>query len=121
MTKRQPSLKKKVAILIFTAIILWLSWSLYQSGRNFQQTTKVLQQKKAALEKQRNKLAELKKKLNLAEQEFTKEKLIRDELLLQKPGEKIIQVSLPKDNLFPTAPPTPSPNNWRLWWRALKN
>lgn len=60
----------------------------------------------------------LEEKIEFAQQPFAQEKVIRNELLMQREGELVIQ--LPLDQL-PTPTPTPTPPTQTPWeaWRAL--
>ncbi len=50
------------------------------------------QQSKSRLEEEEKKALELIDKLNKADTPFAKEKIIRDELQMQKPNETVIQI-----------------------------
>lgn len=62
----------------------------------------------------------LRKNVETQQQSFYQEKIIRDELQMQKDGEKIIQLpTLPTPTPLPTTHPTPTTSVREQWNRVL--
>lgn len=108
-----------LAALIFTVIAGIICVSLYMNGRRIQQSASTVQ--KMELE-----VASIEAKVNLVESSAleatsatAKERIFRNELLLQRPNEYIVQVP---DQPLPT--PEPSPQStpltaWQQWQKLL--
>ncbi len=64
-------------------------------------------------------VSRLEQQAEASQTEFSREKIIRDELLMQKPGEYIIQLpdTIPVVVTQPSPPPTPTP--WEAWRKLL--
>lgn len=87
-------LQKPLIIIIVTIIALFFLISLRKTASKSivsQKNIELLEQK---LQDINNQVINEEKALNIASSEFEKEKIIRDELLLQKPGEYILQIPL---------------------------
>ena len=75
------------------------------------------EQESLELQKLQEKADQLKKDLEKEKQPFEQEKIIRDELNMQKEGEIIIQLpSLPTPTPAPPAMPSPTPQIFQQWW-----
>lgn len=87
-----------------------------QKTRLSSENTRVLEQEVAKIASE---ISSLEKQALQAEHSITQEKIIRDELLLQKPGETIVQLPavsprpLPSPSLIPTLTP------WQEWQLKL--
>ncbi len=104
-----------ITLLIGLAII----WSLRQTALNTNQTNQVvkeIRQEIQTLEAARDRETQ---KAQVSTTSGIKEKIIRDQLLLHKPDETVLQLpALP--SLAPTpANPTPTDSPWRLWQNKL--
>lgn len=103
-----------VATLVALAVIASTSTSLNNYKKTFD--------KISALEKENSQIAgeveQLEQKKVLSETTFMQEKIIRDELLMQKPGEYVIQLpsNLPPQ---PTPESSPSPRPIDAWLEIL--
>jgi cell division protein FtsB len=112
-------LEKPLIILIATIITLLFIISLRKTASKSlvsQHNIELLEQKLQAVNQQ---IITEQKDLETTSSEFAKEKVMRDELLLQKPGEYILQIPLEYQNTNNQAqpiPPTPVES-----WRKLFN
>jgi len=106
-----------IAILI-TFMVLFFWFSLYRTSSDIRRSTEdtaVLQQDINKLSAQ---ISDLEKQLDEARQPTTKEKIVRNELLMQLPGEKIVKLpDLPPEErrfevLTDSAP-------WQEWQELL--
>lgn len=88
-----------VTILVFTVFILAGILSLQRTTREIRSSTETIQNLDQEINQIEGQVADLEAELEHASSEFAKEKIIRDELLMQKPGEFVIQM-----------PPIPSPS-----------
>ena len=88
-------------VVLFTWILLcgFFSWGLWQSVAAMRQSLDRQAQAEAKLHEEEKRALDLIDKLNAADTQFAKEKIIRDELQMQRPGETVIQI--PKDGQIP--------------------
>lgn len=105
-----------IAMLIFT-----VSFSL-SLEREIQQT----QQAKLVINKAQNQLNQtlaekqlLEKQLIEAQSEFYREKIIRDQLIMQKPNEVLLKLP-DHPQTSPTVTPTPTSTNLQKWADTIK-
>ncbi len=107
-----------LAALIITGIVGVICVSLYMNGRRIQQSALTVQ-------KMEVEVASIEAKVNLVERNAleatsstAKERIFRDELLLQKPGEFIVQIP---DQPLPSVKPTQTVTSLRPWqqWQQL--
>ena len=80
--------------------------------------------RKLSVEQEKN--TELKKKMTYAQSEYYKEKIVREKLNMQRPGE--MMVVLPETIVVPgdgemTAEEKvqKNQNNWQKWWNLVRN
>lgn len=83
-------------LVIWVSFCLFVSIGLWQSVSAMRQSLTREQQAKNRLKEEEKRTLELIEKLNKADTPFAKEKIIRDELQMQKPDETVIQI--PKEN-----------------------
>lgn len=77
-------------------------------------------QEAAELQKLQEESEKLKKDLEKEQQPFEKEKIIRDDLNMQKEGEIIIQLPpLPTPTPQPTVIPSLTPQIYQKWWHEF--
>ncbi|HYD35004.1 MAG TPA: septum formation initiator family protein [Vitreimonas sp.] len=111
-------LKHPLTLLIVLFSTLFILMSLYKTlekTRSSSEAIGVLEQENV---KMASEVSELEARLNQAETSLTQEKIIRNELLMQKPGEYVIQ--LPEVAVTENqAQPTPSPSAWQEWKKVL--
>lgn len=82
-------------IFTVTVITILVTLSLRRTIGEFKQANQSLEQTKQQVEKLKEQQSQLQAKVTQSTSAFTKEKIARDELLLQVEGEQILQVILP--------------------------
>ncbi len=107
-----------VLILVtLLAIGLWISFLF--NGRELQQSSSQIQTLQTEVAKNEQEVASLEAQLNTAKSNFSQEAIIRNELLMQKPGEYIVQMpDLPteaRENQTSTSRLSP----WQQWKALL--
>ena len=112
-------LYQPLVIAIITLLTGILCLSLYVSSFQLRGSSEKVAVLKADVEKQQALADELAKKLEAAQHPFSKEELIRDQLLMQKPGEFVVQMpNLPVNDLdLGVTPQQTSP--WQEWKKLL--
>lgn len=106
-----------IALLTFAGLVF--SYSLIanlQRTRNSTEHLAVLEQEIAEMASE---VSGLENQLENAQSTEAQEKIIRDELLMQKPGETLVQLpELSKEDL-PLPSPSPTPTPWEEWRELL--
>lgn len=97
----QPNTLKRIlfspaGLLVWIVVCIFVSGRLWQSVGDMRQSLTRQQQSQERLKEEERKALELIEKLNKADTPFAKEKIVRDELQMQKPDETVIQI--PKQN-----------------------
>jgi cell division protein FtsB len=107
-----------LAALVITLVLGLTSWSLYRQIQKMQQVTGVVGSLEAEIADLSSETALLQEKLEYVDSDFAKEKIARDELLMQQPGEIIVQLPpLPSPSPVVTSPtPASIPGQW---WQLL--
>ncbi len=108
-----------VAIVIFTGIAILLCVSLYINSREIRQAGKLITSLQSDVEKTSEDVKVGQQKLADAQSSYTKEKIIRDQLLMQKPGEFVVQIPdvIMQSEEQPTVKKTKTP--WQQWQEVL--
>lgn len=107
-----------LVILIVSGVSLLFYFSLIKSDQKLiktKETVATLNQEVTQLE---NQAKELQEKVEYASSSAAREKILRDELLMQKPGEYILQLP-PQAHQQPEMTPSPSPTAWEEWRMLL--
>lgn len=109
-----------ITIFLFSIISMIMIFSLNRSANEIKKSGEVLNKLEKEVSLQEENIENLKIKLEEASTDFRQEQIIRDELLLQKPGEYIIQINLDQDNQhnkqdLPNQHDTP----WEAWKKLL--
>lgn len=106
-------------ILVIFLVVIFLgktTWQVWQKGSDLAQTVEDLQQQKNDLEIKKAKLEGDLKTINQADY---LERVAREELNLQKPGEKAITfINPPASSSLESEV---SPNGWQKFWQNIKN
>jgi len=106
-----------VGIITLTTVILCIS--LYISSVQLRGSSQKVASLRADVAKQQALTDALGQKLQTAQNSTTQEEIIRDQLLMQKPGEFVVQTpDLPRVSPEVTPPP-PSPTPWQEWKKLL--
>lgn len=115
----QKVINHPITIIIFTVVAVIFYFSLEKSAKTAQNSVSSLEEVHQETEKLRSDVAILKNELSQAESPLAKEKIIRNELLLQKPGEYVIQ--LPEFSQVESSTPEIFPQEapWSQWKEIL--
>lgn len=115
----QKLLYQPLVVAIITLVTIVLCISLYISTFQLRGSSQRVAILKTEVEKQHTLTENLAAKFQVAQTPYAQEVIIRDQLLMQKPGEYVVQVP----NLAPVVVhdtsvlPTPSP--WEAWKKLL--
>jgi hypothetical protein len=108
-----------LAILLSTVITILLCVSLYLNSHELAHSTTKITDLQAEVTTQNNTLEKLKSNLEDAKGDLAKEKIIRDQLLMQKPGEYVVQVpDLPVSSV-PSREVIEPLSPWKKWQKLL--
>lgn len=108
-----------LAVAFFTVIAGIICVSLYMNGRRIQQSATTVQKMELEVASIEAKVNKVESTALEATSAAAKERIFRDELLLQRPGEYIVQVP---DQPLPTpemAITTPTQTAWQQWKKLL--
>jgi type II secretory pathway pseudopilin PulG len=112
-------LEHPLVIVIITVVAGIFMFSLYVSsnrGRSGEETLSSLEQ---SVTNQQERVRTLEEQAQLSKDPFVQEKIQRDERLLQKPGEIVLQLP-PLTVASPTPEPKPTPDTpWQEWKQLL--
>ncbi len=103
----------------FVVLTIVFSLSLRKTRLKSEYSAQVLKQKEAGVAKLKKEVESLKKKNQSLNDEYIQEKIIRDELLMQKPGEIVFQLPPELTQPSPSPTPTPTPANINRWRSLL--
>jgi cell division protein FtsB len=108
-----------LAIVVFTLIGAAFSYSLYSSS----QKTRISTEQVAVLEQEitemTSEVSELEQQVEAAQTPEMKEKIIRDQLLMQKDGEIVVQIPDIPESSYKRLTPQPSFEPWDEWEALL--
>ncbi len=108
-----------LVLIVFTLLSALISLSLYSGLKR----TRISSEQVDVLEQEIGQIArdvsELEKDVQIASTSGAQEKIIRDELLMQKPGERVIQMPEVEASPIPRPSPSPTPTNWQRWQMVL--
>lgn len=115
----QRLLSHPLVIAIFTALAIVFFVSLDKNAQTAKTSSETLQALKSQNKELEQDVKNLEEQVQTAQSEISKEKIIRNELLLQKPGEYVVQ--LPGDALKEDAgiEPVPPETPWEAWKKVL--
>ena len=106
-------------ILLAGAITVIFCISLYLNTREIRSSTQAIAQLERDVEKTSKDVANAQNKYEASQTEFAKEKITREQLLMQKPGEYVVQIpDLPAPSYAPTAG-TSTLTPWQEWQKLL--
>ncbi len=101
--------------LVATCILLWSLWGTVKRSRSSAEQVGLLEQE---LHQMASEVSRLEQKVSVASSAAAQEKIIRNELLMQKPGEYVVQLP-PLETTTPTPTPAPSLSPWQGWQQVL--
>ena len=93
--------------------------SLYINTRQIRQSSQQVSALETDLEKTSKDVEKSQMNYEMAKNSFTKEKTVRDELLMQKSGEYIVQLPDLATTETATPSPSPTPRPWEQWQALL--
>ncbi len=108
-----------LAAFIFTIIAGVICVSLYINGRRIQQSAQSVDKLETEVSTLETKVNQTELSALAATSSAAKEKIFRNELLLQKPGEYVVQLP---DLPLPTPTPVAQPvilRPWQQWWKLV--
>ncbi|MBU0576464.1 septum formation initiator family protein [Patescibacteria group bacterium] len=107
-----------VSLAVLTIISIIFSISLHKSAQKPRYLAQNLQNLESEIMKIEQDVALLEKSIEEAQQPFSQEKIIRDELLMKKPGEYVVQIP---DELIKISQPQIQEENLSPWeeWQGL--
>lgn len=109
-----------LVLTIVTVLFLVFWWSLYRTMSSFNSSRERLAALRSEVNDQAEQVQELEVELQIARDEFTKEKIARNELLQQKPAEYVVKIDVAperRSSRSKTTPKTP----WEEWRELLLN
>jgi hypothetical protein len=102
-----------------TLVALVFAYSLLTTLQKIQTSSKAIEVLDQEIAKISSDVSGLRKNVAQSQTSLTQEKIIRDQLLLQKPGETILQISaLPEEEKIVVSQNSVSPSQawWNLFW-----
>ena len=81
-----------LTIIACTIFALFFYWSLTRTDQNIRISTETLHVLDQEVKQMASEVSQTEKQLQVATSAATQEKIIRDELLMQKPGEYVVQL-----------------------------
>jgi hypothetical protein len=108
-----------LVILLFTLISAALFISLRQSARETSKSAEIVLQALEEFQELDQEVVSLRQETELANSPLRQEKIIRNELLQQVPGERTVQMPILDSTGVEKVAPTPSPTPWEEWRKLL--
>lgn len=108
-----------ITVVVITILAMLYFFSLRTTLQQAERPSKTVSELKQEVTDLASEVSSLEEKAELAQTEFAREKMIRDELLMQKPGEYVIQLSDKIDVTLPASLPSPTPTPWEEWKKLL--
>ena len=107
-----------VTLAVFTILVIFIIISMHQTVNQIQRSTQTTSLLDQEIDQIASEVSGLEAALAQAQSEFTKEKIARDELLLKKEGEIVLQlpeIHLPETKTASHSAQTP----WQEWQALL--
>lgn len=108
-----------ISIIICTVLVGILYYSLEKNANTAQISTQTLQELESQTVKMQAEVANLQTELEDSASTSAQERIARNQLLLQKPGEYIIQMPEIASEKTPTATPQPTLSPWQEWQKII--
>ncbi len=115
----QRLLSHPLTIALFTALAIIFYVSLDKSAQTVQSSSSTLLKLEEQNKKLGTEVAKLEEQVETAQTGLSKEKIIRNELLLQKPGEYVVQLPDGIVQPEPVAEPDVQESPWEAWKKVL--
>jgi cell division protein FtsB len=106
-----------IAAITFAGLIF--SYSLTANLHKTRTSTEHLGVLEQEITEKASQVSELEQQAERAKSAEAQEKIIRDELLMQKPGETLVQLPEINRSDLPLPSPSPSPTPWEEWRELL--
>ncbi len=104
-----------ISVVVITILALLYFFSLRTTIKRATQPSETVSELKQEVSNLTSEVSELAEEVETSKTEFAKEMTVRDELLMLKPGEYVIQLG--ESVVVPIVEPTPSatPTPWEEW------
>ncbi len=103
-----------IAFFITIVVIIFL-FSLRKTRLKSDSSTQILKQKQQSVAQLKKDLEEIRQRNAKFKSDFYQEKIIRNELLMQRPGEIIMQLPIEEKQTLISPTPTPELKNFQKW------
>jgi cell division protein FtsB len=108
-----------ITLIVITALCLVFSFSLFNSAKKTRESSQELNVLEHEITTMKSEVERLEQASQEAEQPFTKEKIIRNELLMQKPGEYVVQIPDQTESVSTNLENSQQPTPWSAWRQLL--
>jgi cell division protein FtsB len=108
-----------LAVIVFTIVITWLYASLLRTENQMRISTESVTVLDQEVNKIASEVSNLENTLLYAKSDSAQEQKIRDELLMKKPGEYVIQLPITTKTEQPTINSS-KPSAWQEWQKLLQ-
>lgn len=116
-----------LVIIFFTLVTAVITYTLYKNTQEIKNSTRSIQLLENQIQEKEANMVDLENQLDQASSDFTQEKIIRNELLLQKDGEYIVQISKKQEDIDPsnsagrqkTEEKVKENSPWQEWWELI--
>lgn len=104
-----------LTILAFTLLSLIFALSLYSSRAKMRSSTEQISVLEQEIGQMASDVSDLEQQVQTATSSLSQEKIIRDELLMQRQGEIIVQLPPVEEIVVPEPSPSPTLTPWEEW------
>ena len=104
-----------LTLLAFTLLVVIFALSLHTSRQKMKTSTERIAVLEQEVDQMASEVYQLDYQVQTATSSAAQEKIIRDELLMQKPDEIIVQLPPIDEVKVPMPSPSPSPEPWQEW------
>ncbi len=108
-----------ITVIVITIASMLYFFSLRSTTQKAQRPNETVNELKQEVSNLASEVSELEARVAASQTEFAREKIIRDELLMQKPGEYVIQLGEQGAQPAATTAPPPTPTPWEEWKKLL--
>lgn len=108
-----------LTLIIFLLISGFFSFSMYQTVQKTQSSEQNLNKLEEEVGKMEQEVQQLENQLGESQSAYTQEKMIRDELLMQKPGEYVVQIPDLPDQTQQMTSIESDQSVWQQWQELL--
>lgn len=108
-----------LTLLAFTLLSIIFALSLYSSRQKMRTSTEQISVLEQEVDQMASQVSDLELEVQDATSSTAQEKIIRDELLRQKPDEIIVQLPAIEEVKITLPSPSPAPTPWEEWKQLL--